>query len=97
MARQVSGSLDHRDQGGEPRLAPPSAALRPGSAPARRNCSASHDVRQPRRARRVIVGELPGRALRLVAEWADLHRDELAADWERVLSGSSPEPIDPLP
>jgi Domain of unknown function (DUF4160) len=45
----------------------------------------------------VIVGELPGRALRLVAEWADLHRDELAADWERVLSGSAPEPIDPLP
>jgi Domain of unknown function (DUF4160) len=45
----------------------------------------------------VIVGELPGRALRLVAEWAHLHRDELAADWERVLSGSSPEPIDPLP
>jgi Domain of unknown function (DUF4160) len=32
--------------------------------------------------RAVIVGELPGRALRLVAEWADLHRDELAADWE---------------
>jgi Domain of unknown function (DUF4160) len=36
----------------------------------------------------VIVGGLPGRALRLVAEWADLHRDELAADWERVLGGS---------
>jgi hypothetical protein len=34
----------------------------------------------------VIVGELPSRALRFVAEWADLHRDELAADWERVLS-----------
>ena len=45
----------------------------------------------------VIVGELPGRALTLVAEWADLHRDELAADWERVLSGSPAEPIDPLP
>jgi hypothetical protein len=32
-----------------------------------------------------IVGDLPGRALRLAAEWADLHRDELAADRERVL------------
>jgi hypothetical protein len=46
---------------------------------------------------RVLVGELPGRALKLVAEWATLHRKELEADWERVHGGTVPEPIDPLP
>jgi len=45
----------------------------------------------------VLVGELPGRALKLVAEWAALHRAELEADWERVSGGTVPEPIDPLP
>jgi Domain of unknown function (DUF4160) len=46
---------------------------------------------------KVLVGELPGRALKLVAEWAALHREELEADWERVYGGTVPEPIDPLP
>ncbi|MHB8492073.1 MAG: DUF4160 domain-containing protein [Solirubrobacteraceae bacterium] len=45
----------------------------------------------------VLVGELPSRALKLVAEWATLHGEELAADWERVRGGSNPEPIEPLP
>jgi hypothetical protein len=45
----------------------------------------------------VLVGELPGRALKLVAEWAALHREELEADWERVHGGTVPEPIAPLP
>jgi hypothetical protein len=45
----------------------------------------------------VLVGELPTRALKLVLEWADLHRGELEAAWERVKSGGTPEPIDPLP
>lgn len=46
---------------------------------------------------KVLVGELPGRALKLVAEWAALHREELEADWERVYGGTMPESIDPLP
>lgn len=45
----------------------------------------------------VLVGALPTRALKLVAEWAELHRDELEADWTRTKSGGTPEPIDPLP
>jgi Domain of unknown function (DUF4160) len=45
----------------------------------------------------VLVGGLPGRALKLVAEWATLHREELKADWELVHGGTVPEPIDPLP
>lgn len=45
----------------------------------------------------VLVGDLPTRALRLVAEWADLHRGELEADWARVKGGRTPEGINPLP
>jgi hypothetical protein len=45
----------------------------------------------------VLVGNLPSRALKLVSEWASLHRDELEADWEQAKSGGIPEPIDPLP
>jgi hypothetical protein len=32
----------------------------------------------------VIAGALPRRTLALVAEWAALHVDELAANWERA-------------
>ncbi|HEY1688019.1 MAG TPA: DUF4160 domain-containing protein [Solirubrobacteraceae bacterium] len=45
----------------------------------------------------VLVGGLPSRALKLVSEWASLHREELEADWERAKGGAIPEPIDPLP
>jgi hypothetical protein len=45
----------------------------------------------------VLVGALPSRALKLVAEWATLHRGELEADWTRAKDGGTPEPIDPLP
>jgi Domain of unknown function (DUF4160) len=45
----------------------------------------------------LLVGDLPSRALKLVAEWAALHRGELEADWARAKDGGTPEPIDPLP
>jgi hypothetical protein len=45
----------------------------------------------------VLVGELPSRALKLVNEWATLHRAELEANWSRARDGGTPEPIDPLP
>lgn len=45
----------------------------------------------------VLVGDLPGRALKLVTEWAGLHRQELEADWERAKHGGTPDTIDPLP
>jgi hypothetical protein len=32
----------------------------------------------------VIAGALPRRTLALVAEWAAMHEDELAANWERA-------------
>jgi hypothetical protein len=43
-----------------------------------------------------IDGRLPRRQTRLVQAWAELHRDELLADWARLLEGRLPEPIDPL-
>jgi hypothetical protein len=45
----------------------------------------------------VLVGGLPSRALKLVTEWASLHREELEGDWESARGGRTPEPIDPLP
>lgn len=44
----------------------------------------------------VIAGSLPRRALVLVAEWAFLHKDELAANWERARQDEPLEPIDAL-
>jgi hypothetical protein len=45
----------------------------------------------------VIRGALPDRALRMVREWASIHRDELDANWERVQLPDQPVPIAPLP
>lgn len=44
----------------------------------------------------LIAGTLPRRQRRLVEAWAELHQQELAADWERLQAGEPPEPIDPL-
>lgn len=45
----------------------------------------------------LIAGSLPRRALALAAEWAGLHRDELAANWERARREEPLSPIEPLP
>jgi hypothetical protein len=44
----------------------------------------------------VIVGELPRRQLRLVQVWAELHAEELIADWELAVNERPLNPIDPL-
>jgi hypothetical protein len=44
----------------------------------------------------IIVGELPRRTLRLVQDWAELHTDELRANWQRVVNREPLKPIDPL-
>ena len=44
----------------------------------------------------VLRGSLPGRALALVTEWAQLHGTELAADWERARRLLPLESIPPL-
>lgn len=45
----------------------------------------------------LIAGQLPGRALRLVREWTDQHRDELQTDWEHAQARMPLVSIDPLP
>lgn len=46
---------------------------------------------------RVLNGSLPPRGLRLVREWARLHPDELAENWERAQALEPLIPIEPLP
>ncbi len=45
---------------------------------------------------RVYAGKLPKRAHNLILEWADLHRNELMANWERARAGMPLLDIDAL-
>ena len=45
---------------------------------------------------RLLAGELPPRQTKLIVAWIELHREELFADWEIVLSGEEPFRIAPL-
>jgi hypothetical protein len=44
-----------------------------------------------------LSGELPPRALRLVREWAALHRAELEANWAKARAREPLDTIPPLP
>ena len=44
----------------------------------------------------VIGGSLPGRQLKLVLAWAELHKDELMQNWELAASNEALRAIDPL-
>jgi hypothetical protein len=44
----------------------------------------------------LLAGSLPKRALRLVREWTEQHRDELEVNWRRVVNSDPPESIEPL-
>lgn len=43
-----------------------------------------------------VKGEMSERALRLVLEWLDLHRDELKKAWNQAANGEEPNKIEPL-
>jgi len=45
----------------------------------------------------VFAGSLPARALGLVKEWVELHREELKQDWEAARQAIPLNRIDPLP
>ena len=45
----------------------------------------------------VLAGSLPDRALRLVREWAAIHRIELEEDWQRARDSQPLKRIAPLP
>lgn len=44
----------------------------------------------------VVEGKFPKRALRLVLEWYELHKEELREDWDLCRKGENPKPINPL-
>ena len=44
----------------------------------------------------IIEGNLPRKQTRLVQAWAELHIDELKADWELAMNGEPVYKIDPL-
>lgn len=41
-------------------------------------------------------GELPRKQLKLVLAWAEIHKEELLADWELSSKGDHPFNIEPL-
>ena len=41
-------------------------------------------------------GDLPKRQIKLIEAWAELHKDELLADWKLAQNGEPPYKIDPL-
>jgi len=43
-----------------------------------------------------LQGSIRRRAMGLVTEWAELHRDELLAAWNAIRSGRAPDRIAPL-
>ncbi|MBR3784315.1 MAG: DUF4160 domain-containing protein [Bacteroidales bacterium] len=44
----------------------------------------------------LVKGRMPGRAVRMILEWLDLHRDELLACWEQTKNKQHPDKIAPL-
>jgi hypothetical protein len=44
----------------------------------------------------MLEGNLPSRQKKLVAAWAELHKDDLLADWNLAIQGESPFKIEPL-
>ncbi len=48
------------------------------------------------RTGQIIVGNLSARQVKLVVAWAELHQEELMADWQLVMSGEEPFKIQPL-
>jgi len=44
----------------------------------------------------VVKGQMSERALRLIFEWLDLHREELMMAWNKAKDGRVPDKIEPL-
>lgn len=45
----------------------------------------------------LIRGDLSERAITMILEWAQKHREELLEDWTLCQTMQSPKPIEPLP
>lgn len=81
MSHLATDAMPASTRSGWPRARQPTAAPRRGAAPRVSLASTAFGVR--------TCAEL--------TELATLHRDELAADWECVITGTPPDPIEPLP
>ncbi len=46
---------------------------------------------------KIMEGQLPGRALSLVQEWATMHTEELLENWRLCRVNTPPAKIQPLP
>jgi hypothetical protein len=44
----------------------------------------------------VVKGEMPARALKMILEWLELHREELLDNWEKAQKGIPLNKITPL-
>lgn len=44
----------------------------------------------------IVTGFMPKRALKLIFEWMELHKDELYENWEKCQKGEIPNGINPL-
>ena len=44
----------------------------------------------------LLEGELPGRQMKLLQAWLEIHHDELMANWYLASTGQTPFKIDPL-
>ena len=44
----------------------------------------------------ILAGSLPTGKTRMVQAWIEIHHEALLADWELVVNGERPFPIDPL-
>ena len=45
---------------------------------------------------RIMQSNLPAKQLKLVSAWAELHKEELLANWSLVMNGEEPFRIQPL-
>lgn len=57
---------------------------------------AEHEVLINIKTLEVVRGSMPRRALALVLEWAQEHRNELLEDWELCVNRKPPKKISPL-
>ncbi|QOR73919.1 protein of unknown function [Cruoricaptor ignavus] len=44
----------------------------------------------------LVEGKMPARALKMVFEWLEIHKDELLQNWELAQNGQLPNSIEPL-
>lgn len=44
----------------------------------------------------IFVNEMPGRALKMILEWLEQHKEELMDNWEKAQKGDPLKKIEPL-